>query len=318
MTRLAAVDCGTNSIRLLVSDYDPASDTFTELVRDMRIIRLGEGVDATGRISEGAIERARAALTEFVEIMKHHDVTAVRMVATSATRDAENRADFLNMTAELLGQIQPGAMASEISGEDEARLSFLGAIMELPADLERVCVMDLGGGSTEFIVGTRDGSVTGAKSVQVGCVRLTERFLHTTPPTQQEIHAAHGYVREKLAEVRATVPLHDVQAFVGVAGTFTTLSALAMDLPEYDSVRIHNSVLNFERAGEVTQELLHQTPEQRCTNPVIHPGRADVIGGGSIAVEEIMALIEEETGLDSLLVSEKDILDGILIDLAER
>ncbi|MDU0478233.1 Ppx/GppA phosphatase family protein [Staphylococcus chromogenes] len=315
MGRFAAVDCGTNSIRLLISDN--SAGVFTDVVRDMRIIRLGEGVDATGAISTDAIERARLALTEFVDEMEKHQVTAVRMVATSATRDARNRQDFIDMTAALLGRIQPGAKAEEISGTEEAQLSFTGAIADLPRTVDKVCVIDLGGGSTEFIVGTRAGEVLGAQSVQMGCVRLTERFMRSDPPAIEEIAAARDYVRAQLTHVRHEVPLADAHAFVGVAGTFTTLSALAQGLEEYDPTAIHGSELRFDASRVLTQSLMNQPAVQRAAHPVIHPGRADVIGGGAVVVEEIMACIEDVTGLTSMIISEKDILDGIVAGLAQ-
>lgn len=314
MTRLAAVDCGTNSIRLLISDVTEGA--MSDAVREMRIIRLGEGVDATGEIAPAAIERAREALTDYVATMEKHQVTRVRMVATSATRDAKNRREFLDMTAELLGRIQPGCCAEEISGEEEAQLSFAGAIADLPAELKKVCVIDLGGGSTEFIIGTRDGEVLGAKSVQMGCVRLTERILRTDPPTEAEFDAARSYVRDRLAEVRSAVPLADAQAFVGVAGTFTTLSALAQGLEEYDPAQIHGSELRFDASRVLVSDLLHQPVVQRAAHPVVHPGRADVIAGGAVVVEEIMAEISRLTGQETMLISEKDILDGIIAGLS--
>ncbi|AKK02742.1 Ppx/GppA phosphatase family protein [Corynebacterium epidermidicanis] len=314
MGRFAAVDCGTNSIRLLISDN--SSGEFVDVVREMRIIRLGEGVDATGEISAAALERAREALQDYVTTMKQHGVEAVRMVATSATRDARNRADFISMTAQLLGEIQPGAQAEEITGEEEAKLSFLGAIADLPSDLSPVCVIDLGGGSTEFIVGTRAGEVLAAKSVQMGCVRLTERFMQSDPPVNEEIATARAYVDDRLAEVVESVPLADAQAFVGVAGTFTTLSALAQGLEEYDPAYIHGSELRFDASRILTQSLIGETAALRAAHPVIHPGRADVISGGAVVVEEIMSLISQETGLSQMIISEKDILDGIVMGLA--
>lgn len=310
MARIAAVDCGTNSIRLLVSDFD--GKEFHDVYRGMKIVRLGQGVDATGRISEDAIVRARVALAEFVEIMKREGVVALRMVATSATRDAANRQEFIDMTAELLGQIVPGAKAEEISGEEEARLSFQGAVTDLPSRCETVCVIDLGGGSTEFVVGKRDGSILGAYSAQMGCVRLTERIMTSDPATEAQVQEAREYVAARLADVQAAVPIELADTFVGVAGTFTTISAIAQGLEVYDARHIHGSELNFEASKVLTNALISETAAERAAYPVMHPGRADVIAGGSVVVEGIMDMISERTDVRSIIISEKDILDGIV------
>ncbi|QTH60622.1 Ppx/GppA family phosphatase [Corynebacterium hindlerae] len=313
MTRIAAVDCGTNSIRLLISDFD--GKTFTDVYRGMKIVRLGQGVDATGKIAEDSIVRARIALSEFVEIMKHEQVTALRMVATSATRDAENRQEFLDMTAELLGQVIPGSIAEEISGEEEARLSFQGAVADLGPEAKTVCVVDLGGGSTEFVVGKRDGTILGAHSAQMGCVRLTERIMTSDPATEEEVVQARDYVARQLADVPTHVPIAQADTFVGVAGTFTTISALAQGLEEYDPALIHGSKLRFDASRVLTSSLIGNTSAERAAHPVMHPGRADVIGSGSAVVEGIMDMIEAATPVRTLIISEKDILDGIVAGL---
>lgn len=313
MARIAAIDCGTNSIRLLVSDY--SNGEFTDVYRGMKIVRLGQGVDAMGRILDDAIIRARVALTEFVEIMKREGVVALRMVATSATRDAENRQDFIDMTAELLGQIVPGAKAEEISGEEEARLSFRGAVADLPASCETICVIDLGGGSTEFVVGKRDGTILGAYSAQMGCVRLTERIMTSDPATPEQVEQAREYVAERLIDVQKAVPIASADTFVGVAGTFTTLSAIAQGLETYDPSQIHGSELRFEASRVLTTALIGNTAAERAAHPVMHPGRADVIGGGSVVVEGIMDMISDLTDVHTLVISEKDILDGIVAGL---
>lgn len=315
MARVAAVDCGTNSIRLLVSDY--ANGEFTDIYRGMKIIRLGQGVDATGRISEDAIIRAKVALTEFVEIMKREGVVALRMVATSATRDAGNRQDFIDMTAELLGKVVPGTRAEEISGEEEAQLSFKGAVADLPESCDTVCVIDLGGGSTEFVVGKRDGELIGAHSVQMGCVRLTERIMTSDPATPEQIAQARGYVADRLAEVEQRVPIAQADTFVGVAGTFTTISAIAQGLEEYDATAIHGSELRFDACRVLTSSLIEGSSAERAAHPVMHPGRADVIGSGSVVVEGIMDMIAELTDVRSIIISEKDILDGIVAELVQ-
>lgn len=216
MTRVAAIDCGTNSIRLLISEVQDDGKV-RDITRTMEIIRLGEGVDATGEIAPAALDRARVALEGYVRQMKFEKVSRVRMVATSATRDAKNQQEFFDMTAELLGQIQPGAQAEVVSGEEEALLSFNGAVADLEPDRGPFCVIDLGGGSTEFVVGTADGEILGTHSARMGCVRLTERIMRTDPPTESEIEIASEYVGERTAEVEDIVPISKARTIVGCA-----------------------------------------------------------------------------------------------------
>ncbi|WP_288831390.1 Ppx/GppA phosphatase family protein [uncultured Corynebacterium sp.] len=305
--RVAAVDCGTNSIRLLVSEPSPEKG-LAELTKQNSIVRLGQGVDETGRLNPEAIERTRKALAGYVETMQRLGVEKVRMVATSATRDAANKEDFFSMTAEVLGRVQPGARAEVISGEEEAALSFAGATADIEPDRGPFCVVDLGGGSTEFVVGKQ------AVSTQMGCVRLTERFMRSDPPTAAETDAARAYVRDTLRQVAPL--LVSARTLVGCAGTFTTLSALTQGLDSYDPARIHMSELLFDDLTAITSALRAQTAEQRRANPVVHPGRADVIAAGSVIVEEIVDLARESAGLGSVVISEKDILDGIVAGLA--
>ncbi|WCZ39377.1 Ppx/GppA phosphatase family protein [Corynebacterium jeddahense] len=309
MTRVAAVDCGTNSIRLLIHDTEAG-----EVSRRNTIVRLGQDVDETGKFNPDAIERTRVALADYVEEMERESVTRVRMVATSATRDAANREDFFAMTREILGRIQPGAVAEVVTGEEEAALSFRGATADLDASRGPFCVIDLGGGSTEFVMETDSG--LHAKSTQMGCVRITERFMRTDPPTQQETDAARAYIDERIAEAAAEVPFDTARTFVGCAGTFTTLSALAQGLPTYDPEAIHMSGVPFGRMREVTASLRSKTAVQRLENPVMHPGRADVIGSGSTVVEQMMDAFEKAANASSFVISEKDILDGIVADLS--
>ena len=231
------------------------------------------------------------------------------MVATSATRDAENREDFFAMTRELLGQIQPGAQAEVISGDEEAHLSFRGATADIDPARGPFCVIDLGGGSTEFVM------EQGARSTQMGCVRVTERFMRTDPPTEEETAAARTYIRERIAEAAEAVPFAEARTFVGCAGTFTTLSALAQGLDSYDPERIHMSEIPFDRMREVTADLRARTAKQRLEYGPMHPGRADVIGSGSTVVEEMMDAFEREASASSFIISEKDILDGIVAGL---
>ena len=317
MTRVAAIDCGTNSIRLLISEIQEDGKV-RDITRTMEIIRLGEGVDATGEIAPAALDRARVALEGYVRQMKFEKVTRVRMVATSATRDAKNQQQFFDMTAELLGQIQPGAQAEVVSGEEEAVLSFNGAVADLEPDRGPFCVIDLGGGSTEFVVGTADGDILGTHSARMGCVRLTERIMRTDPPTESEIEIATEYVAERTAEVEKIVPIDKARTIVGCAGTFTTLSALAQGLERYDADAIHGSELRFEALRVLLQQLIGLPSDVRALNLVIHPGRADVIGGGAVAVEGIMQLIERNGDARSFFISEKDILDGIIAGLAAK
>ncbi|MDY6049746.1 MAG: Ppx/GppA phosphatase family protein [Corynebacterium sp.] len=314
MSRVAAVDCGTNSLRLLIADR--SEDQTHNIARINNIIRLGEGVDETGMISSAAIERARNVLAHYVDLMEREGVHNVRMVATSATRDASNRDEFFAMTAELLGRIQPGAQAEVISGEEEAILSFIVATRDVPHRSDPACVIDLGGGSTEFVVGIPEtGELAGAYSTQMGCVRLTERFLHTQPPTEEEIAAARQWTRDQIARMLEEVPMDTARTVVGCSGTFTTLSAVAQGLEEYDAQQIHMSQLRASGLHVLTGRLLRQTPAQREESPVISHGRADVLGGGAIIVEEILDLLAEGPGLDHLYISEQDILDGIVASL---
>lgn len=317
MTRLAAVDCGTNSLRLLISDVED-DGRVNEVMRLMEVVRLGQGVDATGELNPQAIERTREVLSKYVGFMKQESVADVRMVATSATRDASNRDDFFDMTAQLLGEVVPGAKAEVISGEEEAQLSFTGAVADFPAEEGPFCVIDLGGGSTEFIVGDSDGTIHGSFSAQMGCVRLTERIMRSDPPTETEIDIAEDYVVERIHEVEKLVPIAQAKTFVGCAGTFTTLAALALGLESYDPRQIHASSLRFEALRVLTKQLIAESASQRATHPVMHPGRADVIGSGSVVVNGIMDLIELKTHVDHIEISEKDILDGIIAGLARK
>lgn len=312
--RVAAIDCGTNSIRLLISKVDPATGAVSEISRRNTIVRLGQGVDETGRFQPEAIERAREALGEYVSEMEREGVTRLRMVATSATRDAANREDFFAMTRGVLGRIQPGAQAEVISGDEEAALSYAGATADLEPGRGPACVIDLGGGSTEFVMSV-DGRVR-ARSTQMGCVRVTERFMRTDPPTASETENARAYIRERIAEAAADVPFERARTFVGCAGTFTTLSALAQGLPSYEPARIHMSEIPFPRMREVTAELRGKTAAQRLEDPVIHPGRADVIASGATVVEEMMGAFEAAANAISFVISEKDILDGVVAGLA--
>ncbi|GAA4471015.1 Ppx/GppA phosphatase family protein [Rhodococcus olei] len=313
MTRVAAVDCGTNSIRLLVADAD-SEGRLTDVVREMRVNRLGQGVDATGRFAPEAIERTRVALEEYAAMIRETGATAVRMVATSATRDAANREDFFSMTREVLGAVIPGAEAEVITGDEEARLSFAGAVGELDPAAGPFVVVDLGGGSTEVVLGD-GGGVHAAYSTDIGCVRLTERCLHDDPPTAEQVAAARAFAAEKLGEAFARVPVEQAHTWVGVAGTMTTLAAVSLELPQYDAERVHLSRMSLQRLHEVNDNLLHMTHEQRAAITTIHPGRVDVIGGGAIVADVLGQELARRAGIDELVVSEHDILDGIALSI---
>ncbi|WP_132994081.1 Ppx/GppA phosphatase family protein [Gordonia zhaorongruii] len=314
-TRVAAVDCGTNSLRLLIAE--PASDgSLTDVARDMIVVRLGQGVDATGEFAPEAIERTREALAGYVERMLEAGVERVRMVATSATRDAGNRDDFFAMTAELLGRIQPGAVAEVISGDEEARLSFRGAVGGLdPADGPFV-VTDLGGGSTEVVVGGERG-VTGAYSANIGCVRLTERALRSDPPTLDEREAAVGHARGELAKAFAAVDVSGARTWVGVAGTLTTFAAVNSGLETYDPEAIHHSRIGLADLHALCSRIVAMTRDERMTLGPMHPGRADVIGGGALVTQELARNFADRAAITEMVVSEHDILDGIALGLLD-
>ncbi|WP_327290822.1 Ppx/GppA phosphatase family protein [Streptomyces sp. NBC_01198] len=315
-TRVAAVDCGTNSIRLLVADVDPATGTLKDLDRRMRIVRLGQGVDRTGRLAPEALERTFAACREYAEVIREHGVPAsrVRFVATSASRDAENRHDFVRGVVDLLG-VEPEV----ITGDQEAALSFAGATRELAGRqdlLTPYLVVDIGGGSTEFVLGA--DAVTAARSVDIGCVRLTERHIvrdggPVDPPTPATVAAMTADIDAALAEASRTVPMDRARTLVGLAGSVTTVAAVALALPAYDPVAIHHARISLAQVRTVTGRLLAATHAERAAIPVMHEGRVDVIGAGALVLLRIM----EHTGADEVVVSEHDILDGIAFAAAD-
>jgi exopolyphosphatase/guanosine-5'-triphosphate,3'-diphosphate pyrophosphatase len=298
MTRVAAIDCGTNSLRLLIADL--AGDTQTDVHREMRIVRLGEGVDRTGSLAPQAIERTRVALVDYAAICSELNVEQIRMVTTSASRDADNREDFRAMVHDVLG-VEPEV----VSGDEEALLSFTGATRTLDPSQGPFLVMDIGGGSTEIVLGT--DSVTAALSVDVGCVRLTERHLHGDPPTEAEIAAAEADIDAALDQIRAVVPVGDARTAVGLAGSVTTIAALALGLSSYDRSQIHLSTLSAADIEKVTTNVLGMSRADRGDLSVMHPGRIDVIGAGAL----ILRTLVDRLGLPEVLVSEADILDGI-------
>ncbi|PND56629.1 exopolyphosphatase [Mycobacterium sp. ENV421] len=312
--RVAAIDCGTNSIRLLIADLDEGR--LHDVHRDMRIVRLGQGVDATGQFAPDALARTQAALVDYAALLKQFDVGKVRMVATSATRDAANRDVFFAMTAEVLDPVVSGAVAEVITGHEEAELSFNGAVGELDSAAGPFVVVDLGGGSTEVVLGNQAGGVQASFSADIGCVRLTERCLHSDPPTATEIAAAREVVRERLGQALRAVPVDQAKTWVGVAGTFTTITALAQHMTTYDPAAIHLSRIGVPDLLAVCEQLVGMTRKQRAALGPMHEGRVDVIGGGSIVVEELAYALGQRAGIDALVVSEHDILDGIALSLA--
>lgn len=316
MPRIAAIDCGTNSIRLLVADvtvHDDGRTSLRDVHREMRIVRLGEGVDATGRLGVAALTRTRDALADYTMICRRKGAERVRMVATSATRDASNRDEFFDMTRALLG-----VEAEVITGDEEARLSFTGAVGDLDPEDGPFVVTDIGGGSTEVVVGTWDGrraEVTGALSVDVGCVRITERCLRGDPPTAEEVTAGRELAESVLTKAFETVPVADARTWVGVAGTITTISAVAQGLAVYDSERTHLSRLSDAEIAGVAGRLLAASHDERAAVGSIHPGRVDVIGGGALITQVLAEKLAAKAGITEILVSEHDILDGIALSL---
>jgi exopolyphosphatase/guanosine-5'-triphosphate,3'-diphosphate pyrophosphatase len=297
--RVAAIDCGTNSIRLLVADVPsgavPRGGTLVDVSRRMEIVRLGEGVDRTGRLSAEAIERTRVALAGYAKEISELGAARVRMVATSATRDASNAAEFRAMVRATLGS-EPEV----VTGGEEARLSFTGAVRGLPDRYPApYLVVDIGGGSTEFVLGWSD-TVDGAASVDIGCVRMTERHLHSDPPTPAEIAAATADISSAVDRALATVDGRTAATVVGLAGSVTTVVAIALGLPGYDPDRIHHAQVSTVDVARVTGELLGMTRAQRLAIPVMHPGRADVIGAGAL----ILRVILERAGTGAVVASE--------------
>ncbi|MCK8680702.1 Ppx/GppA phosphatase family protein [Streptomyces lichenis] len=299
MTRVAAVDCGTNSIRLLVADIDPETGKAVELDRRMTIVRLGQGVDRTGRLAPEALQRTFAACRAYAAVIAEHGVQKVRFAATSASRDAENRDEFTAGVREILG-VEPEV----ISGDQEAEFSFTGATRELSGS-EEYLVVDIGGGSTEFVVG-RD-AVRAARSVDIGCVRLTERHVSGSTPTEAETAAIRADIAAALDLAERTVPIREAGVLVGLAGSVTTVAGIALELDAYDSAAIHRSRISREQVDAVTARLLSASHDERAAIPVMHPGRVDVITAGALVLQAVM----ERTGAAEVVVSEHDILDGI-------
>jgi exopolyphosphatase/guanosine-5'-triphosphate,3'-diphosphate pyrophosphatase len=303
--RVAAIDCGTNSIRLLIADID--GNNFREVVRDMEIVRLGQGVDETGQFHPDAIARTLAAVDKFAAEIAKRGVEKIRFCATSATRDATNRHLFVDGVRDRLG-----IELEVISGDEEAALSFAGAIKDLDPSNGPFLVVDIGGGSTEFVFGT--STVEAARSVNIGCVRMTERHFASDPATVQQIESARTDIQAAIAQAAAIVPITQAKTLVAVAGTATTVAAAALNLPEYDRYAIHLSRISAQQTHDAATMFATSTREQRLALGYMHPGRVDVIAAGSLVLSEIM----KATGATEFVASESDILDGMAFSLARN
>ena len=303
--RVAAIDCGTNSIRLLIADID--GNNFREVVRDMEIVRLGQGVDETGQFHPDAIARTLAAVDKFAAEIAKRGVEKIRFCATSATRDATNRHLFVDGVRERLG-----IELEVISGDEEAALSFAGAIKDLDPSNGPFLVVDIGGGSTEFVFGT--STVEAARSVNIGCVRMTERHFASDPAKSEQIEAARTDIQAAIAQAAAVVPITQAKTLVAVAGTATTVAAAALELPEYDRYAIHLSRISAQQTHDAATMFANTTREQRLQLGYMHPGRVDVIAAGALVLSEIM----KATGATEFIASESDILDGMAFSLARN
>jgi exopolyphosphatase/guanosine-5'-triphosphate,3'-diphosphate pyrophosphatase len=307
--RVAAIDCGTNSIRLLVADVDPERGTLAGADRRMEIVRLGQGVDMSGRLAPEALDRTMNALSDYAAVITRLGADAVRMVATSATRDAANAGEFVRRVTAVLG-----TAPEVLSGDEEARLSFTGATAELggePSSESPYLVVDIGGGSTEFVLGA-SGTVTAAASVDIGCVRMTERHLRSDPPSPEQVAAATADIDAAVGRAADQVGAGQARTLVGLAGSVTTVAGIALSLPAYDPTRLHHARVPAAEVHAITTRLLSLTRAERARIPVMHPGRVDVIGAGALILDRIMGLL----GLPEVLVSEHDILDGIAWSIA--
>jgi exopolyphosphatase / guanosine-5'-triphosphate,3'-diphosphate pyrophosphatase len=308
MTRVAAIDCGTNSIRLLIAEPD-GSGGLNDLERRLEVVRLGQGVDASGEFHPDALQRTFAAVDEYAELIKRADVPVekVHFVATSATRDVQNRDDFFAGVRERLGVVP-----DVISGETEAHLSFIGALSRVTPEGEPVLVMDIGGGSTELITGSATGAMNSAISLDIGSVRVTERFLKQNPVADDDLERAIAYVDDMLAV--SGVDFASIGTWIGVAGTVTTLAGVYLELEHYDRERVHGAVIPLPELQNLLHRLAGLTVEQIRALPSMHPGRADVITGGALVEARVAARLS----VPDLIVSESDILDGIAFGILDR
>jgi len=312
--RVGAIDCGTNSIRLLVADVDPETWSLRDVLRRMEIVRLGHGVDRTGVIAPESMERTLTMTREYAAQCRELGASRARFVATSASRDARNAHEFIDGVRAAFREHFGAEVSPEVvTGDDEAELSFTGATGGLAAQAVPgpYLVVDLGGGSTEFVRGTAHAEA--ALSVDIGCVRMTERHLVSDPPKAEEIEAATRDIDAAVARAEAVVPFDGVQALVGLAGTVTTITAHALHLPAYDPARIHLSRSPVDDVLRASDELLAMTHAQRAALPYMHPGRVDVIGAGALVWRRIVERVADRAGITEVIASEHDILDGIAL-----
>jgi exopolyphosphatase / guanosine-5'-triphosphate,3'-diphosphate pyrophosphatase len=308
MIRVAAIDCGTNSIRLLIAEPD-GSGGLKDLDRRLEIVRLGQGVDASGEFHPDALQRTFAAVDEYAELIKNANVSVekVHFVATSASRDVKNRETFFAGIKERLG-----VLPDVISGETEARLSFIGALSRVTPQGEPVLVMDIGGGSTELITGGVSGVLHSAISLDIGSVRITERFLKQNPVADDDLERAAHYVDDLLAD--SGVDFGTIGTWIGVAGTATTLAGIYLELEHYDRERVHGATIPLPAIEQLLYRLAGMSVQEIRALPSMHPGRADVITGGALIESCVAARLK----VAELIVSESDILDGIALQLMDR
>ena len=304
MTRVAAIDCGTNSIRLLIADITEGN--FKEVVRGMEIVRLGQGVDQTKMFHPDAIERTLGVVEKFTKQITDKGVEKIRFCATSATRDATNRAVFIDGVRKILG-----VEVEVIPGDEEAKLSYIGATKELQQSDAPFLVVDIGGGSTEFVYGDKD--VIAAKSVNIGCVRMSERHLNTQPPTMAQVAQAIVDIDLAITQAAAVVPITQAKTLVAVAGTATTVAAAALELDKYDRHLIHLSRISAQSVHKVAGLFQSMNKQELAAIGYMHPGRVDVITAGALVLSRVMAA----TGASEFVASESDILDGIAWSLAK-
>jgi exopolyphosphatase/guanosine-5'-triphosphate,3'-diphosphate pyrophosphatase len=303
MSRVAAIDCGTNSIRLLIADIE--GENFREVFRTMEIVRLGEGVDREQKFAPAAIERTLRAVREFSEEIRRRGVTAIRFCATSATRDASNRDQFINGVFEILG-VKPEV----ISGDEEARLTFKGATLQLHQSDAPYLVVDIGGGSTEFVLGGSD--VEAARSVNIGCVRMSERHFQSSPPSHDAIALAIRDIDAAIDDAATIVPITKAKTVIAVAGTATTVAAASLELTSYDRYAIHLSRIPVSKVSEIADRFLKMKRDELAALGYMHPGRVDVIAAGSLILDRIL----KRSGATEFVASESDILDGIAWSIA--
>jgi exopolyphosphatase / guanosine-5'-triphosphate,3'-diphosphate pyrophosphatase len=306
--RVAAVDLGTNSIRLLVARFAEGEPEPVELSRDMVITRIGQGVDRTGKIGEEPLRRTLAVLERYCRRARALGADRIHLAATSAVRDASNRDDLARAVERLTGDPM-----EVLSGEQEAELSFVGATRGLDAE-PPFLVLDIGGGSTEFVLGSGGGPPQAALSTRMGSVRLTERFVRSDPPSYQELDTLDEAISKVLSGVEDRMPVHDARTLVAVAGTPTTVQAIALGLPEYDPSVLHRSILPRDNAESVFRMLADMTVRERRELPVMAPGREDVIPAGAAILVGVM----RRWGFREAVISETDILDGLAYRMVEQ